>query len=173
MVSKLFDVQNGKVIPTEHCYVIKWLKDIMDKYEKDEEYLKVYAYLFYMTYPNPDAVPYFNIVAIDKEEVILKDIDGTFSTEDPLIFSALDRCKVMFSTPASRAYEGISGMLDKLALFMRTTNLTAGKDGNITQLVGAAKSFEQVRTSFKGAYKDLQDEQKSHVRGGKGIAYDQ
>lgn len=173
MVSKLFDVQNGEIIPTEHCYMIKWLKVIMDKWEKDDEYLKVYAYIFYMTYPNPDANPYFNIIETDKEELILGDLDAKFSTEEPEIFMALDKCKVMFSTPASRAYEGISGMLDKLALFMKHTNLSSGKDGNITQMVGAAKNFDQVRSSFKGAYKDLQDEQKSHVRGGKGTAYDQ
>ena len=37
----------------------------------------------------------------------------------------------------------------------------------------AAKNFEQIRASFKGAYKDLQEEQSSRVRGGIGMAYDQ
>ena len=32
MLVKLFDIQNGKVIPTEHCYTLKFLKSIMDKY---------------------------------------------------------------------------------------------------------------------------------------------
>jgi hypothetical protein len=32
MLIKLFDIQNGKVIPTEHCYVLKFLKEIMEKY---------------------------------------------------------------------------------------------------------------------------------------------
>ena len=32
MLAKLFDVQNGKVIPSEHCYSLKTLKNIMDKY---------------------------------------------------------------------------------------------------------------------------------------------
>jgi hypothetical protein len=31
MFAKLFDVQNGKVIPTEHCYTLKALKDVMDE----------------------------------------------------------------------------------------------------------------------------------------------
>jgi hypothetical protein len=43
MIVKLFDIQNGKVIPTEHCYTLKALKDIMDNYPDD--YLKVYLYL--------------------------------------------------------------------------------------------------------------------------------
>ena len=35
-----------------------------------------------------------------------------------------------------------------------------------------AKDFESIRQSFKGAYKDLQDEQQSSVRGGQSLAYD-
>lgn len=172
-VAKLFDIQGDKVIPTEHCYTIKWLKDIMDSYKEDDEFLKVYAYLFYMTYPDPDANPYFNMRDIDKEDTILKDIDAEFSTEDALIPFALKRCKEMFETPTSRAYDGIAGMLDKLANYMKVTQIKDGRDGNITAIVSAAKNFDQIRNSFKGAYKDLQDEQESRVRGGKGMAYDQ
>ena len=43
MIAKLFDIQNDKIVPTEHCYTIKWLKDIMDTYSENEEYLKVYS----------------------------------------------------------------------------------------------------------------------------------
>jgi hypothetical protein len=39
-------------------------------------------------------------------------------------------------------------------------------------LINAAKNYESVRNSFKGVYKDLQDEQQSRVRGGQGLAYD-
>ena len=56
---------------------------------------------------------------------------------------------------------------------MRHTDITDGKDGNINGLISAAKNFEAVRNSFKGAFKDMQDEQQSRTRGGKGLAYDQ
>ena len=45
MIGKLFDIQGGKLVPTEHCYTINWLKDIMDEYKEEYEYLKVYMYL--------------------------------------------------------------------------------------------------------------------------------
>jgi hypothetical protein len=173
MIAKLFDIQNFKVIPTVHCHTLKWLKDIMDEYEADEEYLKVYQYLFYMTYPNPDDNPFFHFKASEKEEQILEDINAEFSTEDPLIKIALDKLQKMYETPTSRAYDGISGMLDKLAVYMKTTTITDGRDGNISGIIQAAKNFEAVRASFKGAFKDLQEEQQSRVRGDKGLAYDQ
>lgn len=173
MVARLFDVQNGVVKPSEHCYVITWLKDIMDEYKENNEFNKVYAYLFYMTYPNPDANPFFNFKESEKEEAILESIGAEFSTEDPMIRYALDNCRQMFETPTSRAYDGIAGMLDKLAKFMKTSEITTGRDGNMSQIVQAAKNFESIRASFKGAYKDLQEEQESRVRGGKKLGYDQ
>ena len=69
MIAKLFDIQNGKVVPTEHCYTLKSLKDIMDNYPDD--HLKIYQYLFYMTCPNPDMNPFFHTPEHEKEEVIM------------------------------------------------------------------------------------------------------
>ena len=43
MLAKLFDVQNGKVIPSEHCYSLKTLKNIMDKYP--DTHMQVYLYI--------------------------------------------------------------------------------------------------------------------------------
>jgi hypothetical protein len=79
----------------------------------------------------------------------------------------------MYETPTFRAYKGIKQMLDKLATYMETTTISHGRDGNINSLVAAAAKFQQIRDSYKGAYKDLQEEQKSQVRGGAGLAYDQ
>jgi len=171
ILTKLFDVQNGVVIPTEHCYTLKALKDVMDEYPDD--YLKIYLYLFYMSCPNPDLNPFFFTPDIDKETLILEQINAEFSTEDETIHIALQFCQRMYETPTSRAYKGIASMLDRLARYMETTNITHGRDGNMNSLIAAAKNYEAIRQSFKGAYKDLQEEQSSRVRGGIGTAYDQ
>ena len=171
MIVKLFDIQNGKVIPTEHCYTLKALKMVMDNYP--DNYIKIYQYLFYMTCANPDLNPFFYTPDLDKESLILDQIEADFSTEDEDIYIGLQFCQRMFETPTSRAYKGIASMLDRLGRYMETTPITHGRDGNITALVNAAKNYEAIRASFKGAYKDLQEEQSSRVRGGIGMAYDQ
>lgn len=168
---RLFDVQNGQVVPTEHCYILESLKAIMN--QMPDDYLKVYQYLFYMTCPNPELNPFFNVPTDDKEELVLKEIDAGFSTDEPCITRAIEFCEKLYSTPTSRAYYGIASMLDRLATYMGSTPITHGRDGNINSLVAAAKNFEAIRSSFKGAYKDLIEEQQSQVRGGAGLAYDQ
>jgi hypothetical protein len=170
MIAKLFDVQNGVVIPSEHCYTLKSLKDIMDNYP--DQYLKIYLYLFYMTCPNPDLNPFFNVPHMDKEDIILTEIDSDFSVEDDDIVVALNACKRMYETPTSRAYEGMQKALDRISRYLATAQITDGKDGNIAQIRALAKDFDGIRQSFKGVYKDLQEEQQSKVRGGQGLAYD-
>lgn len=171
MLIKLFDIQNGKVIPTEHCYTLKSLKRISDNYPEDS--LKIYQYLFYMTCPNPDLNPFFNTLETEKEELILDEIEAEFSTEDDIIVAALNFCTKLYETPTLRAYNGIKKALDNMAKYMATTSITDGKDGNISQIRAVAKDFDSIRQSFKGVYKDLQEEQQSTVRGGQGLAYDQ
>jgi len=168
---RLFDIENGKVVPTEHCYNIKFLKDIMETYP--ENYLKIFSYLFYMTCPNPDLNPFFNMTSEIKEDFILKEIDADFSTDEDLIVDSLSKCSAMYETPTSRAYHGIQTMLDKLAKYMTDNPITVGRDGNINSLLRAAKDYEGIRSSFKAAYQDLKEEQQSHFRGGAGMAYDQ
>jgi hypothetical protein len=168
---KLFDIHNGQVVPSEHCYTLRDLRTIIDEYPDDHS--NVYAYLFYMTCPNPDLNPYFDIPEHEKEELILSQLTVNFSLEDETIINAKQFCEKLYQTPTFRAYMGIKTMLDKLATYMETSEITAGRDGNINSIVNAAAKFEQIRLSFRGAYKDLMEEQKSQVRGGQNLGYDQ
>lgn len=168
---KFLDLQGGKIIPTEHCYTIAWLKDIMDKYP--DNHLKVYAYLFYMTCNNDEINPYFNVQETEKEEIILRDIEADFSTEDDLIRHALEMATLLYETATTRAYKGISSMLDRLATYMEKTPITHGRDGNINSLLTAGAKYDAIRNSFKGAYRDLKEEQQTRTRGGGELAYDQ
>jgi hypothetical protein len=168
---RLFDVENGVVIPTEHCYMLSSLKAIMEYYP--ERYMSVYAYLFYMTCPNPVLNPFFEVVDIDKEELILREVNADFSPDEILISTGLAFCRTLYETPSLRAYTGIKIMLDNLADYMARTSITHGRDGNITALANVAAKFEAIRQSYKGAFKDLMDEQKSTARGGTNMAYDQ
>ena len=168
---RLFDILNSKVIPSEHCYTLKFLKDIMESYP--DEYLQIYAYMFYMTCPNPDMNPFFDVPEEDKESFILREVDANFSLDDDLIVTGLAKCKKMYETPTYRAYQGIKIFLDKMGKSMATEDLTFGRDGSSPALLRMAEKYDTVRQSFKGVYKDLMEEQQSSVRGGQNLAYDQ
>jgi len=169
MAIKLFELKGDTIVATEHCYAIKYLKKIMDEFP--DNYLKIYQYLFYMSCRSEEN-PYFNRPQEELDMEILKDIGADFSPEEPLIIGALKKTKELYETPTTRAYNGISNMLEKLAFYMETQNITDGRDGNISAIVQAAKNFDSIRKSFKGVAKDLEEEQSSRARGGTRLSYD-
>ena len=169
MAIKLLEISNGKVIPTEHCEQLVFLRKVKEEFP--EEYLEIYAYLFYMSCWSEEN-PYFNRPPDDRESEVLKDLDARFDIEHPVILHALERTKKLYETPTVRAYYGISSMLEKLGVFMSTQEITDGRDGNITAMINAAKNFDQIRKSFKGVAKDLAEEQSSRARGGTDLGYD-
>jgi hypothetical protein len=168
---KLFDIANGVVVPSEHCYTLKDLKAIMEEFP--DNYVDVYAYIFYMTCPNPELNPFFDVVEHEREELVMRQLNPTFTAEDAVIIRAIKLCQKLYETPTLRSYMGIKKMLDRLAAYMETAPIESGRDGNINSLVNTAAKFEDIRQSFKGTYKDLLEEQQSTVRGGQNLAYDQ
>ena len=164
MIVKLFDIQNSKVVLTEHCYTLPFLRKIMDEYP--DNYMQVYQYIFYLSCPDPDLNPFFNLPEHEKEDIIIEEIGLEESPEDGKIRYALDMCKKMY-------YVGIKAMLDRLAKYMEVTPIEHGRDGNMNSMINAAAKFENIRQSYKGAFLDMKQEQESSVRGGAGLAYDQ
>lgn len=169
---KLFEMEDGVVKPTAHCEIIIWLKAIQNNREK-KDYIKIYAYLFYMACPSKEN-PFFHLPDDSKEDTILRSIDLPFEeTQEDQVIEALKLSHELYRTPTVRAYYGIKIALDNMADYMASTVLTDGKDGNITQVKSVAKDFDGIRQSFKGVAKDLEEEQESHVRGNQNLSYDQ
>lgn len=168
---KLFDIQNKVIIPTEHCFTLHALKNLMDLYPK--HYLQIFQYCFYMSCYDPDINPFFNVRECDREDLIMKQLNPEFTTEDEGVKEALDLCRTLYETPTLRAFNGIKIALDNIADFMATTKPTTGKDGSADSLGRMIERYDKIRQSYKGTEKDLLDEQKSRNRGGAESAYDQ
>ncbi len=171
MIVKLFDIENQVVIPTIHCDTLKSLRTIKDNFP--DNFMKVYAYIFYMTCPDPEINPFFNMTELDKEELILKEVKADFSTDDTDIIDAIKFCNSLYDTPTKRAYQGFKIMMDKLASFFESQALTTGRDGSLTAMVSAAEKYQKLRESFKGVEKDYNEEIQAETRGQQFTAYDQ
>lgn len=172
MSIRLFDIQNNKITPTEHCYTIKSLKVIMEKYPKD--YLNIYAYLFYMTCLNEEDNPFANAQESDKEELILSEVGGKFSADDKLIIEALGVCFKLYDVPSYRLYRAAKKSLETLSTYLETVTIVDGnKDGNLMGILRAQKDFDDICRKVESRWKAFKEEQSTISRGGHTIAYDQ
>lgn len=171
MIIKLFDVNDGVLIPSEHCYALKSLNEVIQAFPNN--HLKILLYVFYMTCPDPEKNPFFNLPEDEKEEVILGEVKADFSVDDPIITAAITFCNKVYDTPTRRAYEGMKSMMDKIAVFFRQQQLSTGRDGSLDSMTRTAAQYNKLRESFKGIEKDFIEETKNRVLGDRYKAYDQ
>lgn len=171
MAIKLFDIQNNRVTPTEHCYTINALKRIMDEYPKD--YLSVYAYLFYMSSMNEEDNPFANTPETDKEDIVLSEVGGDFSTDEETIYTALELTKKLYETPSYRLYKAAKVGIEKITKYIETTPITDGRDGNTMGYLKYLEKYDEVCRSFEARWKAFKEEQSILSRGGQTIGYDQ
>jgi hypothetical protein len=166
---KLIDYEDGKVSLTIHCHNLQFLKVLLDKYQDNA--LKVISYVFYMSYPRHEN-PYFNIAASEKAELVALDLGIDFSLDDADINTAIEKCSKMYATPISRMYHSLSNALDKISNYFDEAEISDGKDGNLTQIINAAKNYGSIRDSFKKIKADFDEENKVVTWAGKDKAYD-
>jgi hypothetical protein len=166
---RLFELEGKTIKPTEHCYMISWLNKLIEEYP--ENHGKVLAYVYYMSYLGPDN-PYFNVPEIDREDMIARDLQPDFDMESPAILVAIDNCRKLYTTPTMDSYQAIKTMLENLNTYLKTTEITDGREGNINSLLRVAEKFKVVRESFKGVHEDVQEENKVRARGGSKLPYD-
>lgn len=169
---KIFDIVNGKIVPSEHCYILQSLKAVMDSYPK-EQYLKIYGYAFYMTCPDKELNPFYHTPTDDKQDIIIKEVGIDFSLDDVVITNCVEFCKERYETETVRAHRGMKNAVDRLAVYLESVEYSTGRDGSMSQIIQAMKNFSDIRESFKQVTQDLEEEQQVLGRGKRQLGYDQ
>lgn len=172
-IGKIFELQGGKIIPKEDCYIIAPLKRIIDDYP--EEYTKIFAFLHYMKSMNKKDSPYADVPMEQREERILYDLQLRIDTSETPIQMALECVEEMYYTTFYGLYRGLKSMLDKIGAQLLTENIDfSAKEGNSANILRLMKDYEPLRKSFKQAYQDFDEEQGgSRARGGAELADDE
>lgn len=172
---RIIDYINDKVVLTEWCTILPFLKRIKVKYESDPELLKVFSYLYFMTCESPKN-PYFNYSLLDREFRILKDLECNFDIEDELILKALERLTEMYTLPSSVAYMVIGESLHKIASNLKNASSLDMDQTMIKSIMTAAANFKDLKKAFDETRKDLIIEETTkkerRIRGDSKAAYD-
>lgn len=157
MSVKLFDIKEGVARPTEHCYTIGYLKDILDEYGENAP--KIFLYLHYMCSLNPEDNPFANRPEIEKKEIIVRNICPEIDIDTPLIETALDLVRDLYETPNYRAYKSFKNVMDKISYAIEFAKVHVTKeDGNSGEIQKAIKVYNDIKLNCREAYKEMLDE---------------
>lgn len=172
---ELFEI-GGDGIPklTSHFYHLKTLNKILSKYKDDQdELLAVVKYLFYMSCPSPNN-PFFNRPEDVKQDEILEEVGGNFNPEDAEIEGAVRFCKKMYETPLLRIYEGYKTMMNRIANYLKGTEINDDvKGGNGQFIKDTMKNYPDLISNFKKAEAEYLNEIGGSTRGGVQLAIDE
>ncbi len=171
MPIQLFDVENGVVRATSHCHTIETYKQIMKEYPKD--HTKIFAYFHYMCSLDDSDNPFANVPETEKEEMILKEVGGKFTSEEELVYKGLELTRKLYETTTYYMFMSIKIALEKVGKYLRTATITDGRDGNMNDILRAAEKFDNIRKSFQATYKEFKEENSTISRGGQALSYDQ
>lgn len=172
-IGKLFELHGKVIVPKDDCYVIAPIKAVIDKYPED--YLKLIAYLHYMSSMKPADNPYADVPIQDRSDIVISDLELDVDVEDPVIKRAIICIEDMYYTTFYGLYTGIKTAMDKIGKGLKTVEIDfSSKDGNIAGIIRLTKDYESLRNSFKAAYKDFDEEQGNvRVRGNSRLAIDE
>jgi hypothetical protein len=158
MLGKIIEVYKGDVITNTSIIVIPQLKDLPKEY---------YTHLWALFDPES---PYFNYEEHEREEKIQEDIP--VNQNDPKFVAAYNKCKEMYDSPIRKLLRGAKAGIEKLSQYLETTTVTSGRDGNITQVINAAKDLPRLIQAYQATEQAYRLEvQKS--RGQMLIGYDE
>ncbi len=167
---QVFDMVNGKPVPSVHCQFIKPLKDLIEFYPED--HLQALAYIVYVYCPDPVMNPYMQHEESLKEEIVISDIGPLkFSVECPILQAAIQKCVKMWETPVLRNYMSCKEFMDKASTDLRNIPLTYGKNGNADTLRNMVKDSPALWKIYKEFSIELFEEQ-AKARGNARLAYD-
>lgn len=173
MTGKLFEIQSGKIIPKDDCWIIQPLKRIIDEYPDD--YGKIFAYLHYMKSMKQSDNPYADVPIEERNETIMRDLHLYIDEESQIIKDGLECVEGIYATTFYRIYKGIKEYMDKVGTALQTITPDFNKkDGNADTVRAFIKDYQMLSNNYKKAYRDFDEEQGNlRVRGGQRLSYDE
>lgn len=171
-LGKIFDLVGDTIIPNEHCLLMDPLVRVKEEYPND--YLKIVAFLHYLISMNPSDNPYADVPLNKRAEIILFNLKLNIDVEDQTIKDAIACVTEIYYTTFYGIYKGFKSYLDKMGAQLEIEDVDFGKDGNAGTIKGYLKDYENMRKSFKVAFKDFEEEQGGgRTRGGAELAEDE
>jgi hypothetical protein len=144
MITDLFTVENGKVKPSLHCYLIPEFKQIIDKYEKRST--DMLAYCFYYACPFKSINPYADYSDDDREDELKRSF--VVFPDNPDILLAIEKMKSLYETMNMRHFKSLKSSLHKTMDYLDNVVITDDRDGNLAKVHTIQKDAGKVMESF-------------------------
>lgn len=149
---QIITIKDNKVVPDINVLTIPELKVLYDKFDGEDRNL-LFTYLYHLYEPTS---PYQSVPENEREERVRKDFRGNFKPNfDKDILKAKEKLEELTWSPTKDLLEGLKINLKNISMFLKTVEVDAGRDGNLTQLTSLHKSVKDLIKNFKATEQEF------------------
>ncbi len=154
-IPRIINVEKGKVVIDEYILSVPELKEVWNTYQE-------IVYLQYLFARFDPESPYFSYEESERLDKILQ--DHPCDVNDFVMIKAINKCEELYDTPIRKILKGTKKAIENLSTYLETTELEAGHNGNLAQVVTTIKSLPQILKS----YQDVEQAYKTEVQRNRG-----
>lgn len=151
-MNKIITIKDNKVVPDINVLGIPSLKKCYDKFEEEDRNL-LFQYLYHLY--DFDS-PYQNVPEDEREDRVSKDFKGNFKPKfDKDILAAKETMKELMWSPIKDLLEGLKINIRNISVFLKTTEVEAGRDGNLPAFTSLHKSIKDIIKNYQSTEQEF------------------
>lgn len=145
MLPRILTVSQNKIVLDETIFAIPEFKTLIEYTEGDT---LPFMYIWAMYDPQS---PYMNLDDIEREEQVLKDYPVYEHLQTMEMVNAIEKAEKLYFSPLRKILKGAKRAIENISSFMEDTEVSDGRDGNLTQIVSTIKSLPQILKAYQEA----------------------
>lgn len=154
-IPRILTVEKGKVVIDEAILSIPELKEVWNTYQE----IVYLQYLWARFDPESSYLDYDESERLDK---IIQDFPCDIN--DFTMIKAINKCEELYNSPLRKILNGAKRAVENLSIYLETTEIEDGRDGNLTQIISAITNLSKIIK----AYQDAENAYKQEIQKSRG-----
>jgi hypothetical protein len=145
MLPRILTVSQNKIVLDETIFAIPEFKALIEYTEGD-----TLPFMYIWALYDPQS-PFMNIEEHEREEAVMKDFPVYEYLQTMEMISAMEKAEKLYFSPLRKILKGAKKAVENISGFLEDTEISDGRDGNLTQIVSTIKSLPQILKAYQEA----------------------
>lgn len=145
MLPRILTVSQNKIVLDETIFAIPEFKALIEYTEGD-----TLPFMYIWGLYDPQS-PFMNIEEHEREEAVIKDFPVYEYLQTMEMISAMEKAEKLYFSPLRKILKGAKKAVENISGFLEDTEISDGRDGNLTQIVSTIKSLPQILKAYQEA----------------------
>lgn len=145
MLPKILTVSQNKIVLDETIFAVPEFNALLEFSQGDT---LPFMYIWGMYDPQS---PYMNFEEHEREAQVLKDFPVYEYLQTMEMVNAVEKAEKLYFSPLRKILKGAKKAAENISFFMETTEVSDGRDGNVSQIIQTITSLPKIIEAYEKA----------------------